>query len=300
MEKRFFDTQEVAAYLDINEKQVYTLIHDRGLPATKITGKWLFPRHLVDRWLEANVTNIPRAEPFLKDEKDLLLISGSDDLLFMKLVGLYRRAYPETVTLQSRAGSGDGLLALRKNLVHIACVHLMDPEGGYSAGHFRERLGDDIVVVNFAVRTQGLLLPPGNPSGITGIEDAIGRSLRWAVREVGTGTRALMDLEFDRLGADMTSLLSSAVEAEGHLETALAVLNGKADIGVGIQGAAGLTGCFFIPMRRENFNLIIRRENFFMRQVQDLLGLLLEQDFQRLAGTLEGYDTTVSGKVVME
>ena len=299
-ERSFLDTQAVAAYLGINEKQVYTLIHERGLPATKITGKWLFPRHLVDRWLESSVANVPLAEPFLREEKDLLLIAGSDDPLFMKLIALFRRKNPGTVTLQSRAGSGDGLLALRKGLVHIACVHLMDPEGGYGAEHLRERLGENIAVLGFAVRTQGLLLPPGNPLGINGIDDTPGRGLRWAVREVGTGTRALMDRELDRFDADMNSLLVCAVETEGHFETALAVLTGRADIGMGIQAAAALTGCSFIPVRRENFNLIIRRENFFMPQVQGLLNLLREQDFRDLAASLEGYDTTESGRIIME
>ena len=46
-------TKEVARYLKVNEKKVYTLITENGLPATKITGKWTFPRHLVDQWLEA-------------------------------------------------------------------------------------------------------------------------------------------------------------------------------------------------------------------------------------------------------
>lgn len=300
MQKRFLDTQDIASYLNINEKQVYTLIHERGLPATKITGKWLFPRHQVDRWLESSVNNFPTVEPFLRDEKDLLLIAGSDDPLFSKLVNLYRRANPEIVTLQSRAGSGDGLLALRKGLVHIACVHLMDLEGEYSAGFLRERLGENIAVIFFAARTQGLYLPPGNPRGIKGIGDAAGRGLRWAAREVGTGTRALMDRELDRLDIDASALLSRSTETEGHLETALAVRTGKADIGMGIQAAAGLTGCSFIPVRRENFNLIIRRENYFMPQVQGLMGLMMDEDFSDLAASLEGYDTRDSGKVVLE
>lgn len=300
MEKRFLDTQEVASYLGVNEKQVYTLIHERGLPATKITGKWLFPRHLVDRWLETSVAHMPTAEPLLREERDLLLIAGSDDPLFSNLVSLYRRRNPEVVTLRSRAGSGDGLLALRKGLVHIACVHLMDPEGGYSSRFLRDRLGDDIAVVAFALRTQGLFLPPGNPLGIEGINDAARRDLRWAVREVGTGTRALMDRELDRFDVDMGDLVSRSIQRDGHLETALAILTGLADIGMGIQAAASMTGCSFIPLRQERFKLIIRRENFFLPQVQGLLDLLREQEFREMAASLEGYETDDSGKVLME
>jgi len=40
--KRLLSTKEVAQFLDVNEKMVYTLIAEKGLPSTKITGKWLF------------------------------------------------------------------------------------------------------------------------------------------------------------------------------------------------------------------------------------------------------------------
>ena len=45
-------TKQVAKLLNINEKMVYSLIADKGLPATKITGKWLFPQYLVEQWVE--------------------------------------------------------------------------------------------------------------------------------------------------------------------------------------------------------------------------------------------------------
>ena len=38
-------TKEVAQFLGVNEKMVYTLVAEKSLPATKITGKWLFPKH---------------------------------------------------------------------------------------------------------------------------------------------------------------------------------------------------------------------------------------------------------------
>lgn len=298
--KRFMDTQQVAEYLDINEKQVYTLIHERELPATKITGKWLFPRHLVDRWLESNVISVPKAGPFLQEERDLLLIAGSDDPLFQELTRLFRKKKPETITLLSRAGSSDGILALRKGLVHIACVHLMDPEGGYSIEHIQEFLGNDIVVVAFARRTQGLIVPPGNPDEIENISDALSRSMRWAVRDVGTGTRALLDRELDNHSMKPGILLSNSVSTGSHLETALAVLTGKAEIGLGIEAAAVMTGCSFLPLRQENFNLIVRKENYFLDPIQELLGLMTDGEFRHTAETLPGYDIEGCGRILNE
>ncbi|MGB5157794.1 helix-turn-helix domain-containing protein [Desulfobacterium sp. N47] len=46
--KELISTKEVAKFLGINEKMVYALISEKGLPATKITGKWLFPGILLN------------------------------------------------------------------------------------------------------------------------------------------------------------------------------------------------------------------------------------------------------------
>ena len=51
MKGNMFNTKELAEYLSINEKQVYRLIKERRIPATRITGKWLFPRQLIDEWV---------------------------------------------------------------------------------------------------------------------------------------------------------------------------------------------------------------------------------------------------------
>lgn len=294
---RFMDTQQVSEYLGVHEKQVYTLIHDRGLPATKITGKWLFPRNLVDRWLESTVVNMPDAQPFLKSAGELLLIAGSDDPLLVRLISLFRKRSPEILVLQSRVGSRDGLTALKRGLVHIACVHLVDTEGGYSTGPIRELLGEDIAVITFAGRTQGILLEQGNPRSIGSLTDAFEKDLRWAVREVGTGTRALMDLEMDRLGIEPGPILAASVPAGNHLDTALAVKVGKADAGFGIEAAAHMAGCHFLPVRKERFDLVVRKENYFLPQVQGLLGLLEEEGFADAAAVLTGYDLGESGKI---
>ena len=296
-EERFMDTQQVASYLGVHEKQVYTLIHDRGLPATKITGKWLFPRHLVDRWLESNVINMPETQPFPGTTRDLLLIAGSDDPLLVKLTALFRERSPDILVLQSRAGSRDGLMALKKGLVHIACVHLIDPQGGYATDHIRQFLGEDIAVITFAERTQGILLGPGNPIAIKDMSDAFKRGNRWAMREIGTGTRALMDMEMDRLGIDPEPIFAENIPVQSHLDAALAIHAGRADAGIGIEAAAHLAGCDFLPIRQERFDLIVGKENFFLPQVKDLLALLRDVEFEKIAASLKGYDLGESGKI---
>ena len=69
----YMTVKEAATYLHLNEKKVYQLASDGHLPATKVTGKWLFPRKLIDRWLlESSHHGVL---------SDRLLLSGSDDPL---------------------------------------------------------------------------------------------------------------------------------------------------------------------------------------------------------------------------
>ena len=52
MSEEMMNTKDVAAYLGINEKQVYALIKAGRIPGTRVTGKWVFPKKLIDEWIE--------------------------------------------------------------------------------------------------------------------------------------------------------------------------------------------------------------------------------------------------------
>jgi putative molybdopterin biosynthesis protein len=296
--KPFLDTREAAQYLGINEKQIYTLINDRKLPGTKITGKWLFPRHLIDRWVEGHVANVPEGHPFLDRAQGLLLIAGSDDLLLSRLISLYRERFPNTIPLQSKAGSTEGLLALKRGLCHIACVHLINPgDDDYNTSHLRENFGDNVIAVVFARRQQGIILPAGNPEAISSLNDIIERDIRWISRKTGTGTRLLQDRLTDSLGSG-SSPFDTDLTSDSHMEVALAVHRGDAGAGLGIKAVAALTGLDFLPLSEERFDLAIRKDIFFSDQVQDLLGLLRHGEIRKVAAELRGYDISDAGKIL--
>ena len=44
----FLTTKEVAALLRIKERTVYDLVKEGSIPASRVTGKLLFPRELVE------------------------------------------------------------------------------------------------------------------------------------------------------------------------------------------------------------------------------------------------------------
>jgi len=79
--KPFMSVKQVAEYLNLNEKKVYTLVNEGRIPGTKVTGKWMFPRELIDRWmLESSHGGVLT---------DRLVIMGSDDPLLFRLVLRY-------------------------------------------------------------------------------------------------------------------------------------------------------------------------------------------------------------------
>ena len=94
-EKTLLNTREISEFLNINEKMVYTLVADKGLPASKVTGKWLFPRHLVERWLENQTINYPKPEKPLPPYHGLLIIAGSNDILLDKIISLFNTLHNE-------------------------------------------------------------------------------------------------------------------------------------------------------------------------------------------------------------
>lgn len=300
MEKKsLLNTREVAEFLDINEKMVYTLISEKGLPATKVTGKWLFPRHLVERWLENETINYPEGAEGLNTGQRLLIIGGSNDILLERTLSLFGRLYPDYSAAFANLGSLGGLKALRGNLCHIAASHLLqDNEAEYNFVSAREELGQLPGVVNFCLRKQGILLQKGNPENIRSVADLGRPGLRMVNRAAGTGTRLLLDRELTKSGIEGDRIEGYHRELSSHLEVGLEVLSARAHAGPGIQAVAQLLGLDFLSLRWERFDLLIQKERFFEKKVQLFLGLLHEKAFRELAENLTGYDLEMCGKMV--
>jgi len=298
-EKTLFNTREIARFLDINEKMVYSLIAEKGLPATKATGKWLFPRHLVEQWLENQTINYPKTADTLPPYHGLLIISGSNDILLDKALSLFNRLYPDHVAVFGNLGSMGGIRALRRNLCHIAASHLLqENEQEYNFGFAREELGQVPGIINFCKREQGLLVAKGNPKKIKDIHDLGRPGIRIVNRPAGTGTRLLLDTGLRKAGLDGSHIEGYDREVSRHFDVGLEMLSGRADAGPGIRAVAGLLNLDFIPLRWERFDFLIQKDRFFERGIQLFLGFLSEPAFRELTNGLPGYDLSLSGKMV--
>jgi excisionase family DNA binding protein len=296
---RLLSTREVADLLGIHEKKVYKLITEQNLPATKVTGKWLFPSHLVEQWIENNTVNYPGQKDYLLRTPALFVVAGSNDVLLDRTITLFMRQFPEYVAVFGNLGSLGGLKVLRQGLCHIAASHLAEEDSrDYNFAHAAREMDRIPAVVNFCRREQGIILPPGNPRNIASVRDLADKGVRVVNRALGTGTRLWFDRELEKTGVATSKLDGYDREVQRHLDVGLEVLSGRAGAGPGIRAVADRMGLDFLPMHWERFDLLIAKERFFDRNIQSFLGLLHDGEFRKLADELEGYDLTQCGKMV--
>lgn len=299
--KKLFSTKEVAQFLDVNEKMIYTLVAEKGLPATKITGKWLFPRHLVEQWIDANTINYPKTVDHLPPYQGLLIIAGSNDPLLEKTISLFNSNYSGHIAVFGNLGSMGGVRALRQNLCHMASSHLIqDNEEDYNFEFAGQELDKEPAVVNFCRREQGIIIPKGNPKKISGIEDLAQPKIKIVNRSVGTGTRLLFDKSLAKHGINSESIEGYHHEVQRHMDVGFEILSGNADAGPGIRIVASLLDLEFIPLRWERYDLLIAKDRFFDKGVQLFVGMLHDKNFHEIALSLDGYDLKNSGKMVFQ
>jgi molybdate-binding protein len=192
-----------------------------------------------------------------------------------------------------------GLQALRQNSCHIASSHLLQENGNdYNFEIANRELDRMPAIVNFCKRQQGVLIQKGNPARIDSIADLAQPGVRIVNRPLGTGTRLLLDQELKKAGIRGDKIAGYDHEVMRHLDVGLEILGGRADAGPGIHAVAGLLGLDFVPLRWERYDLMIFKERFFDANVQSFLGLLHDEPFFEMAGSLTGYDVGRSGRML--
>jgi putative molybdopterin biosynthesis protein len=299
------NTREVAAYLQINEKQVYRLIRNGGIPCTRVTGKWLFPQSRVEEWVQRSARgriveasrHLAVTERFGLDRG--LLIAGSDDMLLNSLLECARRRGPEYLIYTTNLGSFGGLEALRQGKAHVALAHLRDPKtGAYNVPFLSQYLPlDTVVAVTLWHRRVGLLHRADGPA-VESFADLRRRTIRFVNRQRGSGIRWLIDQRLQEAKVKADQLKGYDVEVWTHWEVGLAVLRHQADVGVAAESVAYLLGLAFREVVEERFDLLVLKEHYFTRPVQVLLETLAAEEFHVRAAALKGYDLRHSGKVV--
>jgi putative molybdopterin biosynthesis protein len=200
----------------------------------------------------------------------------------------------------SNVGSLAGIIALKKGISHMAGAHLLDPNTGEYNKSYVERYlkGIKVHVYNLVLREQGLIVKKGNPKKIKGIEDLVREDIRFVNRQPGSGTRVLLDYKLSQLNIDPKQIRGYEHEEFTHMAVAVDILSGVADCGIGIFAAAKALGLDFIPIEKEEYDLIVPAEFLDDPKIKTILEVIKTPQFKKRVEQMGGYDTSRSGELV--
>lgn len=233
--------------------------------------------------------------------QDGVLLTGSHDLAVEILAEHQNQDTDNPVVHLLPTGSLDGMVALRQGMGQLSGAHLLDAETGeYNVTYARHLLSDQGAhLLTVAYRLQGLMVAPGNPLGIHGIEDLARQEVTLANRNRGSGTRLWLDMTLNRLHLPHESIQGYSGELRTHTAVAEAVQQGKASVGLGLFAAARAHGLDFIPLFEERYDLVLPAQNRSLPMLQPLLNDLQSADFRKKVETLGGYDTHHTGDEII-
>ena len=222
---------------------------------------------------------------------DKTLVSiGSHDMV-MDFIGSLMEEGPEGFHLSSaHVGSMGGIMAMKRGEAHIAPVHLLDEETGvYNQSYIDRYLGSEFQLIKGIRREQGLMVPKGNPDGVTEIGDLVAKKLTFVNRQRGSGTRMLLDYLLKKEGLDPEVISGYHREMTTHMAVAAAVEGGAARVGLGAYSAAKAMGLDFIHIAHEEYDFVVAKRNENHPFIREFLRVLGSKEFQEILKGLGGY-----------
>lgn len=286
--EEYLTTKELAELLRVKERKIYELAGDNALPYTRVTGKLLFPRRMIEAWLSRNTELGASLAPMLDPPR--VAVGSHDPLLEWSL----RNSRCNLAMLFD--GSLDGLGRLARREAFLAGMHIHEGEDrSWNVATVKAALpAEPIVVVEWAWRQRGLVVAPGNPHGISSTADLKGR--RVVPRQSEAGAQQLLRLLMQR--ADLAEAdVEFVAPVRNEADLALAVLNGRGEVGLGLECVAREHGLEFVPLIHERFDLVVWRRLWFEEPLQMLFDFARTDGFAARAAELGGYDVSGLGTV---
>ncbi len=309
---------EVAEILKISKYTVYEMVKRDELPAYRVGKKIRIDRQDLQDYINKGKGNEPSSQqltttpvsllesPLLAVETTArvsgLIICGQD--VSLDILGRHLEHHPARVrAYRQNLGSFAGLLALYQDRADLAAIHLWDSDSNsYNIPYVRRLLpGIPVVVVHLAYRMQGFYVARGNPKNIQQWEDLTRPGITFVNREAGSGTRVLIDEQFRALGINRQMVKGYENLEFSSLAVASAVSRRIIDVGVGNEKASlQVRDIDFIPLQRERYELVIKKEDINRASFQAVLEILKSLAFKAELEGLGDYDLSETGDIVAE
>jgi excisionase family DNA binding protein len=289
---QLFTTAEAAAYLRLKERKIYEMVAEGTVPCTKVTGRWLFPKTELDHWLTSSVM---RPAGMTRPETAPIVGGSHDPLLEWAL----RESGSGLATLAVGSEAGFSRFVAGETLaaaIHLHALEDVKADANVTAIKNRGEL-QDVVLIAFCRREQGLLVAPGNPLKLGSIEDVSRARARVCMRPNGAGAQLLLLALLHRAKVSLDQLAAVTPASQTGPDIAQAIRAGRADTGIATSGVANTAGLDFIPIIWEPFDLVMRQRDYFQPPMQSLVNFLHSEELRARARELGGYDLSVAGTV---
>ena len=283
----YLTTRELAELLRIKERKVYDLAASGSIPCSKATGKLLFPREGVNSWL---VRNASGGNEFLQPSIPRVFLGSHDPLLEWAL----RDSQSAIATYFD--GSLDGIERFIAGSGIATGLHIHDSElDEWNLSVVRERCSTlPVVLVEWAKRSRGLILNPQQTKSVHSLQDIKGLAL--IARQPGSGAQQnfLQQLKSQSIQYEDINVVSIA---RSEQDAALSVLEGKGDVTFGLESVASQYQLPFVSIMKEQFDLLVRRKDWFDDDFQQFFSFCQTSIFRQQAETMQGYCCADLGNV---
>jgi molybdate transport repressor ModE-like protein len=272
-----------------------TLARGRGASLTALAVRWLAldddARRTLDRM--APGLDVRRSlAPAAARTSPALRIAASHDIALAHLKDRWAGAHGVALHFH---GSTESLDALRAGRVGMA---------GFHVALERQARPDPLLarldpardaLLRFITRTQGLIVPRGNPRRVRSLRDIATRRLSLVNRQPGSGTRLLLDRMLADAGIATDAIAGYGNEEFTHAAVAATVAAGRAEVGFGIQAAAAQFGLAFVPLASERYLFACRRRALDSPRVAAFRELLASDATRAVVAPLPGYALDAPG-----
>ncbi|EMU52699.1 substrate-binding domain-containing protein [Clostridium butyricum] len=318
-DKKLLSPLEVAEILSISKKTVYEIIKRNELKAFKVGNKFRIDQDEVERYIgkkdDSQIDNHlkeKQSRETVLEEKNILnkiyrnyidnkiVICGQDVIL--DILAKYMNRYKdEGKVLRLYDNSFNGLCALYNDDVHVTASHIWNCDLDEYNADFASRvlIGTPITVVTLCHRIQGFYVLKGNPKMITGWASLAKRKARIINRELGSGSRILLDQSIRKYNIDKNMIIGYSDYVNSAGEVVNRIRMGQADVGIGLKCDINCPEKVdFIPLHEERYDLIFKSENLEKPQFKRLLKILSMNEFKDECVSIRNYDYSEMGNIV--
>lgn len=279
----YLTTKELADLLRLKERKVYDLAASGTVPCSRATGKLLFPRQAIEKWIADNASSQPVSRPNV--------ILGSHDPLLEWAIRESRCGlasyFDSSLDGLDRFAAGEGIATG----LHVFDAATNDWNCPLIEAKFSSQAA---VLVAWAKRQRGIIINRDQQS-ITQLSDL--PSHKVVPRQPEAGSQVLLNALLDKENV-VTRDIDWLAPTHSEVDAVLAVQEGKADATFGLASLAAQYNQGFIPVVEERFDLLIDRRAWFEPAWQTLMEFCRSKAFGQRADELIGYQVSESFKIL--